>query len=138
MNTNACAKPCPGCPFARATPPGEIGGSSPLVYLGQAAGPYYLPCHNSPGYAENRRSFDHLQCAGAAIFRTHIEADVPGSLARLPEDKAAVFSSAAEFLAYHKQAPIEMAEAFLRHMTLEDLLRQQLQRPTNTIHITPN
>lgn len=99
--------PCRDCPFARHTEPGCTGGSSVMTYVGQAQGPFFLPCHNSPGYEEDRNSKQHEQCAGAAIFRSNIEVQdrLPLDLLRLPKDTESVFETLEEFIVHHNQIP---------------------------------
>lgn len=115
-----CARPCGQCPFARRTRAGDIGNSDPTVYLGQVVGPYFLPCHKSPGYEIDRGRMDHLQCAGAAVFRTHLEeggfmfAQLPHQLARLPANHAEIFSTPVEFLSHHGRMTKSGAEDFLK------------------------
>lgn len=124
-------KPCHDCPFIRTTEPGELGGSSPFVYIGQAFGPFLLPCHNSPGYEEDKRDPDHLQCVGAAIFRANCDvADkMPPQLLRMEKDSVLVFGSPAEFVAHHQEVAVEFAAYVLSaHTTPERLVAAEMRR----------
>jgi hypothetical protein len=110
-------KPCKECPFARSTTPGELGGSDPTVYIGQAMGPFWLPCHLHTEYSDPNWKQDTAkpQCAGAAMYRSLVGVDrlMPPSLHRLEGDPELVFSSPAELLAHHKKISIEDAEKIL-------------------------
>lgn len=107
INTRGRATPCSECPFARTTPAGMLGGSHPETYIGQAFGPFYLPCH-SDYTAEAREGFDKKdmstrQCAGAAMFRANVgvEKVMPNGIHKLPEDRDKVFATPGEFLSHH-------------------------------------
>lgn len=103
------SKPCSTCPFRKTVEPGATGGSDPTVFIGQAFGPFFLPCHSSPGYEEGRRSTKHIQCAGAAIFRANCKVDklMPKQLLSLPPDRELVFYGPHDFLAHHLQSEIK-------------------------------
>jgi len=93
-----------------------------MTYLGQAALPFFLPCHCSPGYRGNATTpidADVMDCAGAAIFRANIgvygwSPFAPSwspHLLRLPaQSDLTVFATAAEFYAYHVQCTPEEAK----------------------------
>lgn len=108
-------KPCKGCPFSRLTPPGELGGSPPDVYMGQVVGPFWLPCHSPADYQGKQSRPDQApQCAGAAIFRHKIKASphLPEFLLRLDDtgDGAdEVFTSVQEFYQHHNQISESLA-----------------------------
>jgi hypothetical protein len=96
--------PCEECPFRRGCPPG-IGNPDPLVYLGQACGPFLLSCHMDPEYApEKGGQPEIMQCAGAAMFRTSLKVIdmLPDSTHRLEPDGKA-FERASELVAHHHQ-----------------------------------
>ena len=108
--------PCAECPFSRKIEPGKLGGSSPETYIGQTEGPFWLPCHMSKGYEGSRTDHAaHEQCAGAAMYRDAIgRADLmPPELLRLPHNAELVFSSHAEFMAHHRDIPLEVASEVL-------------------------
>lgn len=123
-------KPCRECPFSRSIAPGFTGGADPAVYVGQALGPFLLPCHKDPRFAEERHSPELVQCAGAAIYRANIGAAdrLPGAMLRCPPDPAAVFTSPAELLAHHRQVALEDAEAELQRTPPGVLLERELAR----------
>lgn len=131
-----------GCPFRRDTPPGELGGSTTDVYVGQAHGPFWLPCHNSPGYSsETRRDPKHAQCAGAAIFRANTgrASALPAGLLSLPPDKEKVFGSYAEFVSHHEKAPLDFAERKLRFFPPDLMMIAQMERSTTTkVNLPPS
>jgi hypothetical protein len=111
-------QPCKTCPWSRKIEPGQTGGAHPFKFIGQAEGPFWLPCHSSPGYEEDRRNQEHRQCAGAAMYRdlAGIAERLPDGLHRLEGDAELVFASPAEFLAHHaKMKPEEAEEEMLRY-----------------------
>lgn len=97
-------KPCKECPFRRGCLPGYLGGSAPEVFVGQAHGNFWLPCHLHSNYEDPDWASDTSkpQCAGAAIYRANTSKRTPPQLLTLPKDNDAVFSSPVEFLAHHK------------------------------------
>lgn len=109
-------KPCKTCPWSRSVGVGETGGAHPFKFIGQAHGPFWLPCHSSPGYEADRRNQEHRQCAGAAIYRANSGASehIPDQLHRLPEDRELVFASPEEFLAHHASMTLEEAGEEMR------------------------
>lgn len=124
-------KPCRDCPFTRACPPGKLGGSSALTFVGQVHGPFWLPCHSHTNYADPNWKTDisKPQCAGAAMFRANVgvaELMPDGLLAATPD--ASVFASAAEFLAHH--APVDGGELrqFTSPKSVERLVRWQMNK----------
>lgn len=132
-------KPCRECPFSRTVKPNALGGSPPETYIGQALGPYAIPCHCHIDYDDpqwREKAINTEQCRGAAIYRANIGvADkLPSKLLRLPPDKYLVFASAEEFLAHHRQIDIIEAMFMLSVMPPEQLLQEQLNRPSNIIY----
>lgn len=125
-----CRKPCAECPFSRKSEPGGTGGADPTVFIGQAFGPFLLPCHMDPNYEKDKRSPKNLQCAGAATFRTHVGVAhlMPGFLLTLPENKELVFSTPAELLAHHAGIPLEKAEHLMSIHNAVDLLQIEMRK----------
>lgn len=121
-------KACAECPFAKTTPCGDTGGADPGVYIGQAYGPFFLPCHMDPKYYENRRSPELLQCAGAASFRSNIGVAelMPDSILILPKETERVFATPEELLAHHLKIPLAMAKVFLMVTPPAKLLEEEL------------
>lgn len=124
--------PCKTCPWKRnALPPGLIGGNTPDVFIGQIQGPFYLPCHNSKGYAGKNtilESSDTKQCAGAAIFRSNIGVSqmMPKGIKILPEDKENVFASKEEFLGYYYNVSLEIIKGIFTEKLYRWLLVKEL------------
>lgn len=120
--------PCRGCPFARKCVPGALGGSPPEVYVGQAVGPFWLPCHESKDYAGKASDVNEVrECAGAAIFRANIGRKVlPSGLLLLPADKEICFATLAEFYAHHAGLSVEDAELLLTDERVAELARKEL------------
>ncbi len=130
---HALDKPCAACPFSRSigTDLKSRGNPDPSVYVGQAYGPFWLPCHRAAGFTEDGRcnvAADIPQCAGAAAFRANVGvADLlPPAMLRLPPDHVNVFSDGAELIAHHLQIPLEEARLFLKNHPPEKLMRWQL------------
>lgn len=134
MSNHTCTKqhaPCKGCPFRRDTPAGKLGGSPVTTYVGQAHGPFWLPCHNSKGYSSETR-FDtaHSQCAGGATFRANTgRADMmPDALLRMPKDTVTVFADYAEFVSHHEHIPVEFSRTLLETLSPDELLRMEFMK----------
>lgn len=126
------ASPCSECPFARTIKPGELGGSPPETYVGQAVLPFFLPCHCSQNYAGKETRFsDVTQCAGAAIFRTNMGIITPPPLLSLPRDTERVFSTLADFYSHHKQISRIDAAITLR----PEVVRQLAEREMNDARV---
>lgn len=105
--SNQHTKACKSCPFSRQCEPGELGGSEVGTYVGQAVGPFFLPCHSAKGYKGNNTTLESgaPQCAGAAIFRANIGRSelMPGPLLKLFADSDPnVFDTLQEFIAHHR------------------------------------
>lgn len=124
----SCKKPCPECPFARATEPDTLGGRDASVYVGQAYGPFWLPCHMAAGYEENKRDPELPQCAGAAMHRDLIGVapSLPDGLHKLEGDPELVFSTPEEFVAHHRKIPLTEARRYLRENPPRKLLMEEL------------
>ena len=123
-------KACGGCPFKRVNNNSKPhpGGSHPAVYLGQARGPFWLPCHADKNYdSKNSDPATVKQCAGAAIFRANCQTETKlKGLLKLPADKERVFSNEAEFMDYYLEIGIEEAKSVLTPRALDMLLRIEL------------
>jgi len=146
MNEKQHTKPCNECPFRRGIKPDcddsrSLGGSSPETYIGQASGPFYLPCHKHTNYSDPnwKQDLSKPHCAGAAIFRANIGVSeyLPEPLLKLPEDDETVFGSNAEFLAHHTGQSIGMAQLTLRVYPVQLLVLKELQRVGTTTHLLP-
>lgn len=91
MKETLANRPCKSCPFlAKENPTKEdLGGASVETYIGQARGPFWLPCHSDKNYAGKQSNPDLVtQCRGAAIFRANIGVakQLPEPLLRLNSD----------------------------------------------------
>lgn len=131
--------PCNNCPWMAYTEPGALGGSPPETYIGQAYGPFLLPCHKACDFSDpdwKRKTEDAPQCAGAAMFRSHmgISAHLPTMLHSL-DPQGPVLDDPVKFYAHHKQISPEEALAELTERTPRDLLGAQLGRQSN-MHFT--
>ena len=100
-------EPCGGCPFARTTAPGALGGNIPVTYVEQAALSFWLPCHkhvefDDPGWKQDKSK---PQCAGAAIYRANRAKRMPRTILSLPPNKEKVFATPKEFICHHMKIP---------------------------------
>lgn len=128
-----CKKPCPQCPFARSTTKAYLDtkGDTAEKFIGQAAGPFSLPCHMQGQFENWHRDPMALRpCAGAAIYRTNAgyAERMPAQLATLPADHEAVFSNAAELLAHFRGITLEAAQAYLEGKPVDVMLRTELEQ----------
>lgn len=133
-------KPCKGCPFSPDTRPGNLGGSGPEVYLGQAVGPFALPCHSASGYVQDvETAFRGRPCAGVAIFRANIGvADLmPPAIHREAADPELAFPTPEAFLAHHCETTVPIAKRILEEIPLTAMLAMQLSRPTTVVKSVP-
>ena len=108
-------EPCHECAFLRTCPPGLLGGSPVETYIGQALGPFSVPCHLQTDFRDPEwkdKAWDVQQCGGLAVFRTNIGiADrMPDALPCLPASSD-VFATMAEFVAHHLQIPLATPSA---------------------------
>lgn len=130
--TDQHTSPCGECPFNRKVAPGELGGSPPEMYVGQAAGPFFLPCHSTHDYtdAKARQDLNNSQCAGAAIFRANVGVarQLPPALLHLPKDTKKVFATFEEFYAHHKQIPLTEAARLLKEKGPDKHLLDEFQK----------
>lgn len=105
-----------------------------MVYVGQAYGPFWLPCHKKSGFDENGRcpvDPKIAQCAGAAIYRANTErtaAMPPGIHALPPSDLA--FRSPVELVMHHYGVGRTVAEAMLATTPPPLLLQMEMQKLT--------
>lgn len=130
-------KPCGACPFKRinSNEKPNPGGSHPFVYLGQARGPFWLPCHKDKNYEGKGSNIETVkQCAGAAIFRANCEDQykLPKELLRLPQDKESVFGSEAEFFSHYMGVPLEYSKMVLSKERLDAIMNQEMIKPSKT------
>jgi hypothetical protein len=131
--------PCATCPWRRSATPGALGSSEPATtFIGQAFGPFRLPCHetydsSAPGWkAEANRS---PECRGAAIFRANVGLTdrLPRALLSLPPNDVLVFTGPEEFLAHHERITISRAVRLLANVPPGALARMQMARCDNVI-----
>ena len=130
-------KPCMGCPFKRENTNEKTnpGGSHPFVYLGQANGPFWLPCHQDKNYEGKGSNVETVsQCRGAAIFRSNCSTPhtLPKELLSLPEDKENVFASEAEFAQHYLGGTLEYWAAALHQTQLNALTHNEMNKPSKT------
>lgn len=131
--TKDMPKVCAECPWSRQSKPGHLGGSEPEVYIGQATGAFFLPCHLTYS-ADSENIRDNLDCtggcAGAAIYRANVGIDhrLPDEIHKLPADHGPVFSSPVEFLAHHKGISLGQAFNQLINQGPNDLLKIEMDK----------
>lgn len=148
---NSKRKPCKECPFKRREPEEArkyMGGSPVEVYIGQALGPFWLPCHMDKGYQGKQSNPEEvIQCAGAAIFRANcgISEMLPESLLRLPSDYIEVYESPLSFISSVNSKPPyrisdlteavkEFRSAFPK-MSLEEMYRKLTQTEMEKLEV---
>jgi hypothetical protein len=124
--------PCDNCPWRKNSKPGYLGGSHPLTYIGQAQGPFVLPCHKACNFEDpgwRAKTISTRQCAGAAIYRANVGVAyrLPGTIHHLPPSKE-VFGSPEEFLSHHTKISIAEAQSILRRNPPESLFEEELSR----------
>jgi hypothetical protein len=129
------AAPCKECPFSKDIEPGALGGSPVETYIGQAIGPFILPCHMACDFSDphwKQKAINTPQCAGAAHFRANIGVAemLPSQIHKLPESEKS-FANLAEFVAHHLRTGIDQARVFLRFNPPAALLRKQMGRTSN-------
>ena len=125
--------PCGGCPFGRLNNNEKPapGGSHPFIYLGQARGPFWLPCHNDREYIGATSDPAKVkQCGGAAIFRNNCgkKYSLPKQLLDIPANHELVFSNEAEFYSYYSEMPIHDAHILLTESTLDSFMFMELEK----------
>jgi len=115
---------CEQCPYARTTPKEYLDtrGYNGDRFAAQANMAALLPCHmdNPEGLADVHGKI--RQCAGAAIFRTHIGAKLPPQLALLPENREKVFSNEEELIAHHAGITLDRARQYLQDVGLDTMI----------------
>lgn len=126
-------KPCKECPFARKNnlTGSYPGGASPLTYIGQSIGPFWLPCHMEKEYeGKNTDPSSVNQCAGAAIYRANVgvASKMPKQILSLPENKKEVFETHSEFLSHYTGIDKAIAEKILIDENLEMLLAHEMSQ----------
>lgn len=130
--------PCKECAFRRDITPGALGGSPVETYIGQAFGPFQIPCHKACNFSDpncKQASMQVQQCAGVAVFRSNlgIAHIMPDGLHSLPADKVTVFSDPAEFIAHHLQISRYEALIILSVYTPQKMMVDQLSRCDNIL-----
>lgn len=134
--------PCKDCPFSRTVTPGALGGSTCETFIGQAFGPFLLPCHKT--HTRNMYDSDQefraqalhkSQCAGAAIFRANmgLSGIMPEGIHKLPANTDTVFANPVEFYVHHKRTSVYDAVSQLLRRNPRDLLAEQLARQSNVL-----
>jgi len=124
-------KPCGECPFTRVNGLSKPypGNNKPEVYLGQARGPFWLPCHCDKNYAEKESNPATVtECAGASIFRANTgpRYKLPAELLALEADHDLVFSNEAQFFAHYYGITEEHAQSLLTEQTLDQLMKKEM------------
>lgn len=125
-------KPCKTCPFRRESTPQELGGSPTHVFVGQAYGPFWIPCHECIDYSDPnwREQYHAAQCAGAAIYRANCHPDIhrPPTILKLEPDTTIVFATPAEFVAHHEHMTLKQADEAIQILKPEFLYQCELRR----------
>ena len=138
-------KPCSECPFRRDVDPAICASknSHPASFVGQAFGPFFLPCHKQAAFTADACDPALAQCPGAAAFRANAgvfdQYRFPPGMLRLPADPVTFFATPEEFLAHHMSlTPAEAAE-WLRDCPPELLCQIELRRAgVRIVQLTTN
>lgn len=130
-------KACLGCPFKKINTNEKPypGGSHPFVYLGQARGPFWLPCHADKNYEGKGSNVETVsQCRGAAIFRSNCENQypLPKELLKLEKDTDDVFENEAEFASHYLGGPVDKWKKVLKKPLLDHLMVKEISSPSPT------
>lgn len=130
-------KACAGCPFRRVNTNEKPnpGGSHPFIYIGQARGPFWLPCHQDKNYVGKGSNPETVtQCRGAAIFRANCNDGYtrPKELLQLSPNHEDVFSSEAEFAAHYLDVPLEQMNRVLTKEQMDRIMYDQINCPSPT------
>jgi hypothetical protein len=130
-------KACKGCPFKRINDNEKPnpGGSHPFVYLGQARGPFWLPCHADKNYVGKGSNTETVsQCRGAAIFRANCDDGIqrPKELLQLEKDTDDVFANEAEFAAHYLGGTVERFKQMLIPPVLNAMTYKEINDPSPT------
>lgn len=139
-------KPCMGCPFKRHNIAcadddrrSHPGNSHPFVYIGQARGPFWLPCHQDKNYEGVGSNIETVgACRGAAIFRSNCDSGykMPEELLSLPADKENVFADEAEFVHHYlkDEAPVSLEtwRGLLSKQQLDEIMHHEINKPSDT------
>ena len=103
-----------GCPYGRKTDRSYLKerGADVRRFIGQAVGPFLLPCHTFADKENWPLDVARPQCVGAAMFRDAIGVGdkMPAQLTRAKFDPEHVFGTLAEYLAYHDGCSVESAQ----------------------------
>ena len=102
------------------------------MYVGQAAGPFWLPCHKHTDYNDPNWKTDHSkpQCAGAAMYRdaTGVADMLPDQLHKLTSDPELAFESPTQLLSAHFEVSEAVAAQMLVDFPVQHLLYVEVQR----------
>jgi len=135
QKTECCAQ----CPFARATPKEYLDakaserGESDLaeMFIGQAAGPFLLPCHMTREF-EDFRDDPHASqlCAGAAKYRANCGYDkfLSPALGQLPPDREAAFGDPAELAVHHAGVTLQVARIGLAILPVQVMVANEMEK----------
>ena len=110
VRTSACEQ----CPFAKSTSKKYLDtrGQNGHRFIAQTNMQALLPCHMDDPDGIADPDGKNRQCYGAAVFRTHIDADIKtDALPKLPADPA-IFETVEELFAHHTGLTVEEAKTF--------------------------
>jgi len=99
--TKQITKPCEDCPFRRVALAGWLADQTPAEYCQMAHSDDLIQCHT-----KKFEDGDHVQCAGAAIYRANVAKRCDPPNLTLPKDPQAVFSTPLEFVEHHSRKKI--------------------------------
>jgi hypothetical protein len=121
-----------------------LGGSHPFTYIGQALGPFVLPCHLHCDFKDpewKAKAADTPQCFGASTFRANIGAQMfmPPQFPRVEKNLNDVFASPAQFLAHHLKLSVPEAMVITNGPGFfESCLRREMSSPNLKTYEVPH
>lgn len=99
-------------------------------FIGQASGPFTLPCHMHKDFQDLlTEPKTCIGCAGAAIYRSNCGYPCMGeSVHRLPKNHDLVFSNPEQLLAHHRGVTLDDAKKMLENHPVSYWLASELSK----------
>lgn len=138
---DACAAPCPECPWRRDATPGHLGPYSARTWRDAAHGDQPIACHLTIRDADDLGNGDWThpalrQCAGAATYRRNVQ-KVPrhpmDAARHVPPDPVGVFTHGDDFIDHHDGTEEDSSDWADRLNRIEELFG--LDDPATTAYL---
>jgi hypothetical protein len=103
-------KPCPQCPWRRASAPGWLGDADPQQFAAATLAEAPMPCHSAIDYEDPDWRTSQLPraplCAGSLVFLANTcklprDPEHAAAVAAVAPDRDVVFAHVGEFLEHH-------------------------------------